>query len=116
MKKVKKCFYLNVRSDQFLNSFHIKLKELGSDHVLPRLSEWARGDQAMVLKNFCASIGITPIKFHDLRATFITNMLAQGVPLVKVMAVVGHKQMKTTVMYLRLAGEPMLWGTQLLKT
>lgn len=75
-----------------------------SEFVLPRLQEWFRGDQAMVLKNFCQSIGITPVKFHDLRATFITNMLAQGVPLVKVMAVVGHKQMETTDMYLRLAG------------
>lgn len=88
-----------------LNDILLELKATPtSDHVLPRLSEWTRGDQAMVLKNFCASIGITPIKFHDLRATFITNMLAQGVPLVKVMAVVGHKQMETTDMYLRLAG------------
>ena len=31
-------------------------------------------------------------------------MLSQGVPLVKVMSIVGHKKMETTDIYLRLAG------------
>lgn len=75
-----------------------------SDHVLPRLREWTNGMQADVLKEFCVGLGITPVKFHDLRATFITNLLAQGVPLVKVMAIVGHRKMATTDGYLRLAG------------
>lgn len=74
------------------------------DHILPRLPEWTNGEQAKVLRDFCVTLKITPIKFHDLRATFITNMLAQGVPLVKVMAIVGHRKMETTDIYLRLAG------------
>ena len=74
------------------------------DYVLPRLIEWKNGEQAQVLKEFCRSIGITQVKFHDLRATFITNMLAQGVPLVTVMAIVGHRKMSTTDKYLRMAG------------
>lgn len=82
----------------------IKRSDEASEHVLPRLQEWAHGEQARVLRNFCESINITSVKFHDLRATFITNMLAQGVPLVKVMSIVGHKKMETTDMYLRLAG------------
>lgn len=84
------------------------LKELRlrskTENVLPRLREWTNGEQALVLREFCKSIGITPVKFHDLRATFITNLLAQGVPLVKVMSVVGHRKMSTTDVYLRLAG------------
>lgn len=57
------------------------------------------------LKKLWLDMGnITPVKFHDLRATFITNLLSQGVPLVKVMSIVGHKKLETTDIYLRLAG------------
>ncbi|MEC7276316.1 MAG: site-specific integrase [Bdellovibrionota bacterium] len=80
-----------------------KLKAEG-EFVLPHLREWTNGEQAQVTREFCRSIEITEVKFHDLRATFITNMLAQGVPLVTVMAIVGHRKMSTTDVYLRLAG------------
>lgn len=91
---------------QDLKSFLIELKKNQSnqDNVLPHLVEWTHGEQAKVLKEFCKGIEITTVKFHDLRATFITNMLSQGVPLVKVMSIVGHKKMETTDIYLRLAG------------
>lgn len=82
----------------------LKLKSNAREFVLPHLTEWTRGNQALVTRDFCDSIGVTSIKFHDLRATFITNLLAQGVPLVTVMAVVGHRKMSTTDVYLRLAG------------
>jgi integrase len=86
------------------------LKELKLAHgkerefVLPRSTEWEQGEQARITREFCTAIGITPIKFHDLRATFITNLLSRGVPLAQVMAVVGHSQLKTTNVYLRKAG------------
>ncbi|PIR23526.1 MAG: hypothetical protein COV44_02320, partial [Deltaproteobacteria bacterium CG11_big_fil_rev_8_21_14_0_20_45_16] len=75
-----------------------------SDLVLPRLNAWKKGNQAKVIERFCRKHGITSIKFHDLRATFITNLLAQGVSLVTVMSIVGHSDMATTDRYLRLAG------------
>ncbi|WP_413578612.1 tyrosine-type recombinase/integrase [Bdellovibrio sp. HCB290] len=84
------------------------------DFVLPRINMWMRGNQAAVLRDFCGMIGITSVKFHDLRATFITNMLAQGVSLVKVMAIVGHKKMETTDEYLRLAGVEIKGATEAL--
>jgi integrase len=74
------------------------------DLVLPRSTEWKHGEQASILKRFCKSIGITEIKFHDLRATFITNALTHGVTLPQVMAIVGHSRTSTTDEYLRLAG------------
>ncbi len=84
------------------------LKELKlrsqTENMLPRLPEWENGEQAQVTREFCVSIGITSVKFHDLRATFITNLLARGVPLAVVMAIVGHSQLKTTNGYLRKAG------------
>jgi len=74
------------------------------EHVLPRIQEWENGAQADVLRQFCDGIGITSVKFHDLRATFITQMLLRGVPLAQVMAIVGHSELHTTTRYLRVAG------------
>lgn len=82
-----------------------KLKEgTKSEFVLPRLGEWDHGEQAKVIKDFCIGLGITPIKFHDLRATFITNLLARGESVARVMSIVGHTELKTTNGYLRKAG------------
>lgn len=85
-----------------------------SEFVLPRLWEWDQGEQAKILRSYCEEIGITPIKFHDLRATFITQMLNNGVPLSKVMAIVGHSSLKTTQGYLRLSGKDVEGATELL--
>ncbi len=74
------------------------------DLVLPRCNEWRYGNQAQITKKFCEQIGITSVKFHDLRATFITNLLSSGVSLPKVMSIVGHSKTSTTDEYLRLAG------------
>lgn len=49
------------------------LKELklkrgnSSEFVLENLPEWMNGEQARVTREFCEAIGITPVKFHDLR-------------------------------------------------
>jgi integrase len=83
----------------------LQLKSSATDpHVLPRHIEWMRGGQAKVLREFCKRIGITSVRFHDLRATFITNLLVEGVSLAKVMAIVGHSHMETTDFYFRKAG------------
>lgn len=93
----------------------LKLKTGHTEFVLPRLWEWDQGQQAVVLKDFCKGIGITAIKFHDLRATFITQMLSNGVPLAKVMAIVGHSSLKTTQGYLRLSGKDVEGATESLQ-
>lgn len=82
----------------------LKVQRGTEEFVLPHLQEWTRGQAAKVIKSFCKSIAITDIKFHDLRATFITNLLSRGEPLVRVMAIVGHSDMETTNVYLRKAG------------
>lgn len=74
------------------------------DFVLPRLKQWLNAEQAKVLRSFCVSIGITPVRFHDLRSTFITNLLSMGVPVARVMAIVGHSDIDTTNAYIRKAG------------
>lgn len=85
-----------------------------SEFVLPHLPEWLNGEQARITREFCESLKITPVKFHDLRATFITNLLARGVPLARVMAIVGHSQLKTTNGYLRKAGVDVKGATEFL--
>ncbi len=89
----------------------LKLECGQEDYVLPRLQEWERGDAAYVLKEFCRALGITEVRFHDLRATFITNLLSMGESLVKVMAMVGHSDMETTNEYVRRAGIELKGGT-----
>lgn len=94
------------------------LKELRSQshlnegQVLEQHKDWLYGDAAKVLKDFCKKIGITLIKFHDLRATFITQMLLKGVAVAKVMKIVGHSSIKTTMRYLRLIAEDTQGATE----
>lgn len=90
----------------------LKLRQGAEEFVLPHLAEWTRGDAAKVIRGFCKRIGITDIRFHDLRATFITNLLARGEPLVRVMATVGHSDMETTNVYLRKAGIELQGATE----
>lgn len=90
----------------------LKLERGQDEFVLPHLMEWENGMQASVLRDFCETVGITPVKFHDLRATFITNLLARGESLARVMSIVGHTQLKTTNLYLRKAGVDVQGGTE----
>ena len=62
---------------RYLKELRLQSKD-SNDFVLPSLLEWENGEQAKVTKEFCQAIGITKIKFHDLRATFVTNLLASG--------------------------------------
>jgi len=96
---------------KFLKKLKIKSGNQ-SEFVLPQMPEWENGEQARISREFCAAIGITPVKFHDLRETFITNLLARGESLARVMAIVGHSQIKTTNGYLRKAGVDVQGATE----
>ena len=99
-------------SDDLLDFLKERKLACGNDeYVLPRLAEWEHGDQSRVTREFCAALGITEIRFHDLRATFITNLLVQGESLARVMSIVGHSELKTTNGYLRKAGVDVKGGT-----
>lgn len=72
--------------------------------VLPRLKDWQGKRQALVLKTFCTSIGIKPIRFHTLRATFTTLLLSKGVGVNIVQAIGGWADISTMNHYSRMAG------------
>lgn len=105
--------YIPISNELEMFLRHLKSKNLTNDgKVLEQLDHWVSGEQAKVLKEFCREIGITPIKFHDLRATFITQMLIRGVSLAKVMKIVGHSTIKTTMRYLRLVAQDTQGATE----
>ena len=85
------------------------LKELmlvgaDSSFVLPRIDKWGEGEQARDLRMFLAGLRLPEIRFHDLRATWATSMLSKGIPPFQVMAMGGWKDIKTMMIYTRMAG------------
>lgn len=72
--------------------------------VLRRVPCWEKGEQARELRKFLLGLNLPPIRFHDLRATWATLLLAKGVEPIKVMKMGGWQDMKTMMIYVRKAG------------
>jgi integrase len=87
---------------ELLNDLKNKTFETG--FVLPRLKDWDNRKQALVLRAFCESINIKPIRFHSLRATFTTLLLSKGIGLNLVQAMGGWKDIATMNHYNRMTG------------
>lgn len=49
-------------------------------------------------------IGLPPVRFHDLRASWATAMLGMGIEPAKVMLAGGWSDLKTMMIYMRKAG------------
>lgn len=67
-------------------------------------NRWKSGQQASVLREFCQEIGIKEITHHQLRATYITLAIVDGVGLGIVKENVGHAKLSTTDGYFRSSG------------
>jgi integrase len=72
--------------------------------VLPRIREWEQGEAAKSLKLFMDGLQIQPMRLHDFRAVFITEMLRAGEDVPSVMRICAHKRLETCLMYVALAG------------
>jgi integrase len=105
VKSTKGGYWRNIPINDDLASLLSELfQKRDSIYVLPRLKEWVRGHQAKSLKTFCMGIGLTPIKFHTLRACFATQLIRNGVAPASVMKICGWKDLETMARYIRLAG------------
>ena len=82
----------------------LKLKSLDQEFVLPRSRNWEKGEQARFLRMFLMGLGLPPVRFHDLRASWATIMLTKGVEPIKVMSMGGWTNLKTMGIYIRKAG------------
>ncbi len=75
-----------------------------NEFVLPRLEDWEKGLQSKRLRDYLKPLGLSEIRFHDLRASWATVMLSKGVEPIKVMAMGGWKDLKTMQIYVRKSG------------
>ncbi|MBT3982380.1 MAG: site-specific integrase [Bacteriovoracaceae bacterium] len=104
-KSTKAGYWRNIPINSDLKELLLELKNNSTkEHVLPRIRDWCQGYQARSLKTFCQGIGITPIRFHDLRACFATQLLQNKVAPATVMKICGWKELDTMARYIRLAG------------
>jgi integrase len=46
---------------------------------------------------------VTPLRFHDLRHTFASHLAMRGVPMIKILELLGHTKMDSTLIYAHLA-------------
>lgn len=84
------------------------------DFVLPQIPTWKQGDAAKDLRAFLKGCGLPVIRFHDLRACFISQCLLNSIQPSVVMKMVGHGDMKTMMRYCRHTGSDVLGQTDVL--
>jgi integrase len=84
------------------------------DFILPQIPTWKQGDAAKDLRAFLNGCGLPVIRFHDLRACFISQCLMRGIQPSVVMKMVGHGDMKTMMRYCRHTGSDVLGQTDVL--
>ncbi|MFZ3229886.1 MAG: site-specific integrase [Pseudobdellovibrio sp.] len=90
----------------------LKLKNPLAEYVLPRIADWRNGKSAQIIRQYQKALGIKQSKFHAIRGTFITNLLLAGVPVIKVQAICGHDDLKTTLLYVGMLGEDTKGATE----
>jgi len=77
-----------------------RLRGNGSEYVFTKeRSEGKLCCIATAFKTACRRAGIQRLRFHDLRHTFATNLVVNGVDLVTVKEILGHSDISMTVRY-----------------
>ncbi len=63
----------------------------------------------------CESVGVTNVRFHDLRHTFASALVQKGVDLYRVQRLLGHRDGRMTQRYAHLAPENLREAVQVFK-
>lgn len=105
---------VNSQTLAFLKELRLKSK---SEHewVLPRIGQWLKGGATKVIQQAQDQLGIKRTNYHSLRASFITHLLLAGESTIRVQAMVGHSDLKTTMRYIRLSGSDLSGATDALE-
>jgi len=77
------------------------MKKRDQDYVFPSVSSES-GHMEGVKRSFmsaCKKVGITGLRFHDLRHTAATRMIENGANIVAVSKILGHSDIKMTMRY-----------------
>jgi site-specific recombinase XerD len=69
---------------------------------------------AVILRKRAEQAGVEPFSSHDIRRTFITDLLAAGADLAIVQRLAGHKNISTTIIYDRRGESATIAGARLL--
>ena len=85
-----------------------------SEYILPHLPAWQKGQAAKILRSIQDTLKIPKTNFHSIRSTFITQLLLNDVPPIKVMALAGHQDFKTTMIYVRSVAKELKGTTDIL--
>ena len=92
------------RSLQQMMKKRVRRKE-PEDLVFPEMQKHSKNWCREQLRIACKSLGIPYRRLHGLRHTFVSGLLAAGVPVRSVMDMVGHEDFETTLRYAHVSQE-----------
>ena len=72
--------------------------------MLERSQYWKNGEQARHLGMFLLALNLPQVRFHDLRASWATMMLSNGIEPIKVMSMGGWQSLSRLQIYVRKSG------------
>jgi integrase len=75
------------------------------DDVFPEMKKHSRNWPHVQMEKACKALNITYRRLHGIRHTFISSLLAAGVPVRTVMEIVGHENFDTTLRYAHVSQE-----------
>ena len=80
-------------------------RHLHSDYVFCNAAGEPYDEVKRSFNTACRKAGIRDFHFHDLRHTFASHLIMNGVDLKTVMRLLGHKDIRMTLRYAHLSGE-----------
>ncbi len=94
--------YISINS-QLLQMLKKQLSKIKSGLLFPWFSSIAKSQSAKIMKKACNECGVSYKRFHGLRHTMATYLIASGMNIREVMGVMGWTELSTAEKYIHLA-------------